>query len=214
RSSKGFSMVFEVNDRVDSWWDQSCLRSVAFEKHLREGDYKKNEAIRFDYDAKRARFGNGRETVITGDAQDMLSSIFWVRTRDLKPAPSVSMKAQGENNSYPLEVKVLNGETVTTPAGTFDCYVVEPFLQGSGIFRHQGRLQIWMTRDAPHTPVLMRTKIAVGSIVAELSSMRPGVSAASGSGCVNPATGAAGDTAAGDRRASHAADRPTPGPHH
>jgi len=203
RSSRGFSMVFEVNDRVDSWWDGECLRSVAFQKHLREGDYRKNEEIRFDYGKRIARYGTGREVTITGDAQDMLSSIYWVRTRDLKVGTSVFMEAHSDGKSYPLEVKVLNEETVTTPAGRFDCYVVEPFLKGSGIFRHQGRLQIWMTRDAPHTPVLMRTKIPVGSIVAELASMRPGASAASGNGCVNPPAGAGERAAVDDARDSN-----------
>jgi hypothetical protein len=186
RSSKGFSMVFEVNDKVDSYWDAAALRSVRFEKHLREGDYKKDEEIRFDYAAGKARYRNGKEVPIESDVQDMLSSLYRVRTLDLEVGRSIFMEAHSDGKNYNLEVRVIAEERVTTPAGTFDCYVVEPLLKGAGLFRHKGSLQIWFAKDGTRMPVLMKTKIPVGSIVAELASYRAGAPADAGTGAIGP----------------------------
>jgi hypothetical protein len=67
-----------------------------------------------------------------------------------------------------LEVKVLRREKVKVPAGEFDCLVVEPVLQASGIFKHEGRLTVWLTDDQFKIPVLMKSKVAVGSIASKL----------------------------------------------
>jgi hypothetical protein len=37
-----------------------------------------------------------------------------------------------------------------------------------GLFKHKGKLQVWMTDDEYHMPVLMKSKIPVGSVNAVL----------------------------------------------
>ncbi|MEA3296372.1 MAG: DUF3108 domain-containing protein, partial [candidate division Zixibacteria bacterium] len=70
---------------------------------------------------------------------------------------------------YPLEVKVLKKETISVDAGTFSCIVVEPLMRSVGVFKHQGRLKVWLTDDRLKMPVVMKSKILVGSISAELT---------------------------------------------
>ena len=53
-------------------------------------------------------------------------------------------------------------------AGTFDCLVVEPITKSVGLFKHEGRLKVWLTDDHLRMPVLMKSKVVVGSITAEL----------------------------------------------
>jgi hypothetical protein len=52
--------------------------------------------------------------------------------------------------------------------------VVEPLLQTVGVFKHQGKLKVWLTNDRLKIPVLMKSKIMVGSIEAELTDYRLG----------------------------------------
>ena len=68
--------------------------------------------------------------------------------------------------NYPLEVKVVKRETVSTPVGRFKCLKVEPVLRASGIFQHKGTLTVWLTDDERKLPVLMRSKVAIGAISA------------------------------------------------
>jgi hypothetical protein len=80
-----------------------------------------------------------------------------------------------DRKNYALEVRVLRIETISVPAGKFECFVVEPILKASGLFQHQGRLTVWITKDARMLPVKMSGKIVVGSVEAVLSNVVPGV---------------------------------------
>jgi hypothetical protein len=85
--------------------------------------------------------------------------------------------------NHQLGVRVLRRERIKVSAGSFDCIVIEPGLTAAGVFKQEGKLTIWLTDDARHMPVLMKSKVAVGSIVAELEKFRAG----------SPLRGGAGD---------------------
>ena len=63
---------------------------------------------------------------------------------------------------------------VVTPAGAFDCVAIEPVLKAGGIFKSKGRLVIWLTDDEHRMPVLMKSKVAIGSISVVLQEARNG----------------------------------------
>jgi hypothetical protein len=51
---------------------------------------------------------------------------------------------------------------------------VEPILKAGGIFKNSGRLVIWVTDDERRMPVLMKSKVAIGSISVVLVEARAG----------------------------------------
>jgi hypothetical protein len=46
--------------------------------------------------------------------------------------------------------------------------VVEPILRGPAIFTQKGRLTVWLTNDRYKMPVLMKSKVVIGSVAAVL----------------------------------------------
>lgn len=174
RSSRFFSTFFEVKDRVESVWSVQRRVPLRFEKHIHEGSYKRNEVVRFDHEAGTAVYADGKVKEIPPGAQDVLSAFYYVRTQNLTPGDSLEVPNHSDGKNYPLVVRVLRRETITVPAGTFTCVVVEPMLKTAGLFKQEGRLTIWLTDDARKMPVLMKSKVTVGSIVAELESFRMG----------------------------------------
>jgi hypothetical protein len=71
-----------------------------------------------------------------------------------------------------MEVRVLGRQKVKTPAGKFQCVVVEPLLKAGGIFKNKGRLVIWLTDDERRIPVQMKSKVMIGSIKVVLQEIR------------------------------------------
>jgi hypothetical protein len=69
---------------------------------------------------------------------------------------------------YDLKVIIQRKERIKVDAGTFDCIMVQPVLQGEAIFKQQGELWVWLTDDERKIPVQMKSKVAVGSITTEL----------------------------------------------
>lgn len=182
-SSRFFDTFFPVKDRVESVWDVERAIPLRFERHIREGKYKKDAMVRFDHAQGKAFYSNGKTSEFPAGSQDVLSAFYYVRGQDLSPGTSLQVPNHADGKNYPLEVRVLRRETVQVPAGTFACVVVEPLLKSAGLFKQEGNLTIWLTDDARRMPVLMKSKVAVGSIAAELESFRlaAGAPAAPGS---------------------------------
>ncbi len=67
-----------------------------------------------------------------------------------------------------VEVQVLRKERVQTWAGTFNTIVIRPVMKSSGIFRRHGDIYIWLTDDARRMPVMLESKVKIGSIKAVL----------------------------------------------
>ena len=175
KSNKFFSVFFKVDDRVESFMDIHELYSHRYDKHLREGKFKADISMIFDQKNHLALYNNSQDTFsVPAYVQDVLSAFYYVRTQDLEVGRSIFVDNHTDRKNYPLEVKVLRKEKIEVPAGTFDCLVVEPILKASGIFKHKGKLTVWLTDDEVKMPVLMKSKVVIGSISTELTNYKLG----------------------------------------
>jgi len=173
-SSRFFSTFFRVEDRITSEWAVLPAQPLRFEKHVHEGKYSRDVQVRFDHDAGVAVYDDGTESPISPGVQDILSAFYYVRTRDLHPGAEIVIPNHADRKNHSLRVRVLKRETVKVKAGRFRCVVVEPLLESAGLFKQEGKLRIWLTDDRRRMPVLMKSKVAVGAITAELRSYRTG----------------------------------------
>jgi hypothetical protein len=175
RSNTFFDTVYRVRDQVDSWFDVDYLFSRRFRKSLQEGGYRAKQEIEMDQESRLARYQDGRVCEFVYGSQDVLSAFYYVRTLDLKLNQKLALDSHADHKNFPLAVTVRGRERIDTPAGKFDCLVVEPFLRTPGLFKQEGTLTIWLTDDERRMPVQMKSKIAVGSISVVLTDyMRPG----------------------------------------
>jgi len=167
-SNSFFSTFYKVDDRVETIVDATGLFTWRFEKNLNEGSYRANRLVEFDQRSQKAYYKKDTADVPMF-VQDALSVFYYVRTKPLEVGKSVFIDHYNDGKLYVLEVKVLEKEKITVSAGTFECIVVEPLLQSVGVFKHEGRLKVWMTDDRLRLPVLMKSKVLVGSISVELT---------------------------------------------
>jgi hypothetical protein len=169
RSNDVFSVFFKVRDRFVSLMDTTDLVSIQYEKHLQEGKFQRQEKVAFDQKKHKATYKD-KVVPIAPRTQDVLSSMYYVRTLPLRAGQTISLANHTDGKNYPLLIKVLRKERVTVEAGTFDCLVVEPFLQGPAIFQQKGRITVWVTDDRYKVPVLVKSKVVIGAVSAVLKS--------------------------------------------
>jgi hypothetical protein len=174
RSNRFFSTFYKVRDKVISHVDIHGLFSRYFSKRLREGNYRKNVSYRFDQSVGKVYYAGGEVFDTIPGTHDVLSALYFLRTLDLEPGHDHEIVTHSSQKNYDLRVIVHGREEVEVPAGVFDCYQVEPLLQGEGLFKQEGKMTIWLTADERRMPVLMRTKVPVGSIDASLKEYRLG----------------------------------------
>jgi len=180
RSAKAFDIVFKVRDKVETWFDYDSLYSRRFHKRLQEGGYRDFKIVEYYYDKGTARLVDDGE--FKGDypippwVQDALSALFWVRTLPFAEDTVLIVPTHDVRKTYDLRVVIGKKERVSTPAGEFECYKVEPRLESGGIFKKDkgARIWIWFTADDRKLPVLMQSKVFFGHITAELEEYRSG----------------------------------------
>jgi hypothetical protein len=171
RSAPFFDTFYKVRDTNESWMDTESLCSLKFASSIDENNNKKNETVVLDHQTCTFKIiESGKSGKISLWSQDVLSSLYYLRTKELQVGKDYWFDAHSGDTSWPLKVTVVKREKIKVPAGEFDCFVVEPSIRdGAGLFQAKGKLWVWLTADASKMPVMMRSKIAVGSIEALLT---------------------------------------------
>ncbi|MDP8237659.1 MAG: DUF3108 domain-containing protein [Candidatus Hatepunaea meridiana] len=174
KSRPAVDTFYKVRDRIVSWRDVKGGFSRRYEKHLHEGGYRAKKVVEYKPEEGLAYLYEGSKEIpdtlaINGLVQDVFSAFYYLRSKDLKVGNSVWIDVHDIRKQYKLEVLVLRKERIKVPAGKFNCFVIEPKLMSSGIFRREGKMQIWISDDENRLPVIMRSKLYFGSVWAKLT---------------------------------------------
>lgn len=172
-SNRFFTPFYKVDDRIESIMDAVGLFSWRFDKRLHEGSYKKHKQYSFDQRSNLVYYENDTLSV-PAFVQDAISTLYYIRTQPLKVGQSFFVDNFIDGKQMRLEVKVTRREKISVAAGTFECLKVEPMTETVGVFENSGALTVWLTDDRVKMPVLMKSKIKVGSITAELTDYKLG----------------------------------------
>lgn len=181
QSSSSFGYIFKVRDAITSLVARDDFTTERYEKHLNERGKKKDDVTTIDpathTAATRVRPGkNTRVFPVTRPIFDPVSLVYHLRQFDLEPGSAPKFTVFADGKTYALEAQVTGRETIGTPLGTFKTVVVEPRMQGGGLFSDDdGKLTIWFSDDERRIPVRIRTDLKVGSITASIKGVKAGV---------------------------------------
>ena len=169
KTSPFFENFYRVLDVISSYMDVYGLFSWKYSKNLEEGSYRNNSFMEFDHENGYAKKKEGDKCQIPAFVQDVLSEFYYYRALFTGKEDELYIDvASDECKVYQIVVKKIGEEKVTVDAGEFDCYVIRPFLKYEGIFRQKGDVDIWLTKDKYKMPVLVKSKIIIGTIDAVL----------------------------------------------
>jgi len=166
--------IYMVRDQVDSFTHIGMNHALLYLIQAK-GKEKKDVVVNFDWEKKQAYFsdfGYKQEPIpILSGSFDPLSVFYAFRLFDLKEGAELKVAVSDGKKSVMGGAKVIREERIKVPAGTFKTYLVEPEMEHiGGVFRKSkdAKFQIWVTADKSHIPVRIKSKVIVGSFVAEL----------------------------------------------
>jgi len=174
QSAPFFDSIYRVRDRIDTMVDAQRFVTYQYQKVQNEGGYHSEQKAAYEPEHGRVRYSDGATMTTPPNALDVLGAFYRARIEKLTPGLSIYIPHHSDRKSFYLEVHVLRKEKVEVPAGSFNCVVVEPLVRDAGPFKNKGGLTVWLTDDARHLPVLMKSKVPVGSVDAVLQSYTPG----------------------------------------
>jgi len=177
-SAKWVSIFYEVDDRVESTLkkDRSSLfigKPLNYSIKIREGRHKRDKEVIFDENLGKVTYidrlkNKKKDLPVPPDIFDPLSSFYYLRTCNLKVGSPVFIDIFDTTKVWNVEIQVLQRERLSLPLGTFDTILIKPLLKSEGTFYRKGDILIWLTDDEKHIPVMMQTKVVIGSITAVL----------------------------------------------
>ena len=171
RTNDFLSALYPVHDEIHSFVDAKTFRSLEFQKKLREGRYRADEKIRFDYDRQKGFYesflNQGRKEIeLHGDVQDILSSFFWFRLQPVSVGEKLHTVVNSEEKNWDMEIEVLGQETREIRGrGTIHTILVEPKTRFKGILYDRGRAWVYFSSDSRRLPVWITLKTPYGPVV-------------------------------------------------
>ena len=104
-------------------------------------------------------------TDFSGQLQDVLSAIYFIRTQKLEVGKSFDIFIGDGGRIYQIPVKVVEKKRMRTVLGRVDVLRVNPELFGPGrlMDANEGEFSIWVTADERHVPVAGRVKTEYGT---------------------------------------------------
>jgi len=175
KTNKFADVFYKVRDKIDAYTDTDMTHDVLYKKR-EQGKSKRDVLVSFDWDKKEARYSNFGEkrtpiSILPGSF-DPLSVFYAFRLHDLKENLEIRIPVTDGKKCVMGMAKVIRREKVKLACGTtYDTYLVEPELKHlRGVFEKSknARLQVWVTADERRMPVKIKSKVIVGSFVAEL----------------------------------------------
>jgi len=169
---------YPVRDTVHSVVDYRTLHSISYDLNSRHGKKKKQRMLLFDHEEGTVSYSSGgaKETLgIPENTQDALSSLYYIRTKpEFIEGKTIIVDIHDSGKNWAVEVHVLGRERIKTPVGEFNTIKVKTYPKYEGVFMHKGEIFMWLTDDSRRIPVLMKSTITIGSVVATLTDMKLG----------------------------------------
>ncbi len=180
-TNKFFSLIFNVNDRVESYIDTHNLRTIRYEKHLNEGTWKQDEYVEFFPEKEIAIYSKGDTVLLLPNSLDVAGILFMIRKMNIEVGETISVNLHLDRRNCNLKIFVEREEEIETGMGKEKAYLLK-LLQGKGscggksgletIFGSKGGLSVWISKDEERKILKISAKVFFGSIRAILKEIR------------------------------------------
>lgn len=163
---------YKMRDYVISRVDASGLYPLFFEQHLREGKkFKRDSWILYDLINNQMHVREKKYMLYEAPqfTHDYLSILYYIR--NMKPVSGDTFTVNLYINSkiHPMFFKCKEEVKLQTDNGPINCFRIEPRLAGEGAnFNKRDKLEVWLSNDSVPTPIVIKSKIKVGSLNAKL----------------------------------------------
>jgi len=185
-SSSLFSMFYRLNDTVETYIDYDGLFSHRFHLVLDETKQARDSLELYDSEKRQTFYWNRwnrREKgysekkeffPIESFSQDMLSSLYYLRTVPLPTGAVVTFPVVSEGKSWEAVVTVMRREVLDTPMGRVNTIVLKPETKLQGVLQKKGDSFLWLTDDERRFVVKLEAKVKIGTVVATLKNVDRG----------------------------------------
>lgn len=177
-STRFLSVMYPVDDRIETLVDPATFLPVRFTKTLNEGRYHTDEVTTFDHAAGMAYWHNRKKDVrkefaIEPDTRDVVSLMYYLRQMSFEPGQTNRFRVMADEKMYDLLVRVAGLEKTDLDLyGEVPSLKVEPDAAFEGLFVRKGKVTLWVSQDPRRILTRVVGEIPVANIRIKLAEVR------------------------------------------
>ncbi len=169
-----FSLFYKVDDRYETYLDESALVPWRFIRDVYEGGYEINRDIAFDHYLDSA-YSDGRSYAVPDNVQDLLSAFYYSRTFNvdsIRTGDELEIMTFLDHEVFPLRLRYLGDEVLKTRFGRISCMRFQPIVMVGRVFREAEGMSLWVSKDDNHVPIRLQSELLFGFIKMDLIGFR------------------------------------------
>src|SRR4030042_427971 len=134
KSNDFLSKLFRIEDIFTSYIDKDKLISRHYEATIREGSYKKDLVVDYDFQKRIAiyrnlRDGSEKTCPIEENVRDPVSAAYFFRVMPINVGDKVKITVNLNEKNYEIFCNVDKIATITLPEiGSFDAFLIKPYV--------------------------------------------------------------------------------------
>ncbi|MBF0253357.1 MAG: DUF3108 domain-containing protein, partial [Candidatus Omnitrophica bacterium] len=176
-SNKFLSKIYRIDDVFISYIDLDTFRCIRHEANRKEGNYRKNLIIDYDFENLTATYsnlkdGSVKKCEILPDSHDILSVIIEFTTLPVKPGETLHMELNLNEKNYDLYGYVESLEVVILPGKKYvPAFKIKPYAMLDGKKYERGKGYLYFSADKNRDPIYGAVEIPFGKVTATLKSI-------------------------------------------
>ena len=170
RTNSFLSKFYEVRDVIKSWLSTENLSLKKTVQTIREGNYHKDHEAIIQGDS--LAISKKNTIKLPGEVYDPVAYVYFLRMQKLLQGNQYRFFSYGETKIKEVIVDVTGKETIKVPAGTFNCFKIEPVSgDGKPLLKNNGVMRVWLSDDSLHLPIKIEQNTNIGTMVMKLKNI-------------------------------------------
>lgn len=180
RTYSSYEWFYKVRDKFHTYLDKATLRPKLYIRDIQEGTYYHYEKIVFDYKSNIINsyvgksIGSTKLTVLPmqENVYDLISTMYYLRSvdkSDLQIKKKIPFKMILDNEIYNLNIHCKNESKISVKeSGSYNVFQCMADVISGNVFKSNASLQVNVGNDDNLLPVLIESRLRVGSVKAIL----------------------------------------------
>jgi len=162
-------LMFELDDRFDSYSAPGDFASVQYEMRLSERGTKVNSIQRMTATGREPASPDATQARVLPGTRDPLGMMQYLRGVDWAKTPEVHGPVYDGRKLYEVKAEKIGSAEVQVPAGKFSTTTVEIKVFDNGEEMKDAHFTLYLAKDAARTPVLLEAVLPFAAARVELT---------------------------------------------
>ena len=175
-TSSMMALIYKIYNVIDDYVDYDTF--VPVKMTLTMDESKQNVSMVLNYDHKNGKSSFWKKRIDKDKnvtevnrvdefipmAQDIFSSLYYVRTLPLKVGEKSKFTIHDNGKNWTLTIDVVKEEKVWTRLGAVDTLLLHPMAERDGEKFTKGSMYLWVTNDEKKIPVKFEAEVRIGKM--------------------------------------------------